>query len=334
MYWDFEHIRQTQGHYPGEEVQLEMASQPGSSLIIEDARFLTMLHQIVPHDLRHLHDPRTRLRRIWLTIGAGLLALPLFWLLYVQAIPALTGPFTHLIPHAWEKRFGEALYTELAPISQRCTNSRLQEKLDVLLHTLISRVGPTPHDFRITIVDQETRNALALPGGHIIVYRGLLEKTKTPEELAGVLAHEIQHIVYRHGMRIMVQNMTLGFMIGALTGDISGIMAFVLEAAHALQTLEYGRKREEEADQKGIELLLTTGINPKGMLNFLEDIHNRMAEDSPTSLQHYLSTHPLPKDRLANLASGIEGDDTTYMSIFPLEDWNQLVGLCAKAKEG
>ena len=331
--WPLQETQQTQGHYSGEEVRLERQSQSGEMLVIEDTYFLTALHHLVPTHVRHFHDPRTRPHRVWLTLGAGIIALPLLWLLYAKGVPALAGPITHFIPYRWEQSLGNALFTELVPGNTHCTDRRIQQKVDALLNALVAQIAPTPHRFQVMIVNQRIINAVALPGGNIIIYRGLLEKTEKPEELAGVLAHEIQHILQRHGMRLLVQNMTLGLLIGALTGDVSGIMAFVLEGAHMLQSLSYSRAAEEEADQRGMELLLKTGINPKGMLNFFEFMQSQHDDRDNDHLWQYLSTHPLPQDRTRNLENLVSQQDTTYRPLFPLDDWKQLNLFCKQDLE-
>ncbi len=326
--WPLQNIRQTQGYYPGEEVRMERRSSSGAMLAIEDIGFLAALHQLTPNQVHHFHNPRTRCLRVWLTLGGGFLALPLLWLLYAQGVPALAGPITHFIPYEWEQTLGHALFNEIAPNHTHCTDPRIQEKVDAVLSSLVTQINPTPPEIQVTIVDQPIRNAVALPGGTIIIFRGLLEKTESPEELAGVLAHEIQHILQRHGMRLLVQNMTLGLIIGALTGDVSGIMAFVLEGAHALQSLSYSRTAEEEADKKGIGLLLKTGINPMGMVSFFEYIQSKSHDRDYDRLSQYLSTHPLPQDRLAKLKILADHKGITYRPLFPMDNWKQLNLLC------
>lgn len=332
--WPFQDIRQTQGSYAGEEVRLERPSHLGEMLVIEDAHFLTALHQLAPNKVRHFHDPRTRRRRILFTLGAGIVALPLLWLLYAKGVPALAGPLTQLIPYTWEQSLGNALFSELAPGPMHCTDRRLQQKVDAVLNALVAQIGSTPHSFHVTILDQPIVNAVALPGANILLFRGLLEKTETPEELAGVLAHEIQHIQQRHGMRLLVQNMTLGLLIGALTGDVSGIMAFVLEGAHVLQSLAYNRTAEEEADQKGMQLLLETGINPKGMLSFFRYMQSQSGDRLNDHLWQYLSTHPIPKDRVANLEDLTSQKEQAYRPLFPFDNWKELVLLCMQDSNG
>ncbi len=302
-------------------------------LVLEDAKFLTALHRLAPHKVGHLHNPRTRTRRLWLTIAAGLLAIPLIWVVYAEGVPALAGPLTSAIPYSWERHFGDALVEEIAPPAERCTDPRLLEKTNILVQALVSTVKRVPYTFRIAIVDKPILNALALPGGYIVIFRGLLESTETPEEFTGVLAHEIQHVLKRHGMRLLVQNMALGLIIGALTGDASGIMTFVLEGAHVLQSLSYSRSAEEEADREGMALLLAAGINPEGMLSFFEYVKEQHGENDHDPLWRYLSTHPTADDRIEKLRAQAEAVTTTAHNLFPLDDWQQITMLCHENAE-
>jgi len=329
--WPLQSLRQTQGHYAGEEVRLEHIDASGEMLVVNDSLFLTSLHQLAPHHVSHFHNPRTYRRRFWVTVGGGIMAFPLLWILYTQGVPALATPLTNLIPLSWERALGNRLLSELAPQETHCSNPSLQEKVDTLLQALTSKTGEMPYQFRVFIVNQSVTNAVALPGGNIILYRGLLEKTETPEELAGVMAHEIQHILQRHSMRQLTHNTTLGLVIGALTGDISGIMAFALEGAHLLQSLSYSRAAEEEADQKGLELLAAAGIDPQGMLSFFEYLQHQQDRHSPDRFWPYLSTHPDIQDRIENLAAFVNQKREPYHPLFPLDNWKQLVWQCNRS---
>ncbi|MBI5627862.1 MAG: M48 family metallopeptidase, partial [Candidatus Rokubacteria bacterium] len=148
-------------------------------------------------------------------------------------------------------------------------------------------------------VDDPTVNALAAPGGFIVVFRGLLERTRTPEELAGVLAHEIEHVLQRHATKALVQHVSTGLLFTALTGDVSGVMAYGFESARVLGTLRYSRAAEEEADTEGMRLLLAAHIDPAGMIAFFEGMEKRRGE--APGLLTYLSTHPAPEERVARL---------------------------------
>ena len=188
--------------------------------------------------------------------------------------------------------------------------------------------------FHVHVVDNPTVNALAAPGGHIIVFRGLLEKTQNIEEMTGVLAHEMQHILLRHSMRLLVQQASMGIVLGALSGDVSGIMTFGLQAAHVLQTLSYSRNFEEQADQEGVLLLLRSDLNPQGMMTFFERIDNKLKEGGHTrKFPKYLSTHPSSGERIQQLQSLIPTTYKTTTSILPASNWQQVRNLCSSSSK-
>src|SRR5207302_1800985 len=105
-------------------------------------------------------------------------------------------------------------------------------------------------------VDDGTVNAFAVPGGQVVLLRGLVERTRTPEELAGVLAHELQHVIQRHATRLLLQHASTGLVLVAVSGDITGAMAYGIESARMLGTLRYSRHLESEADVEGLRMLL------------------------------------------------------------------------------
>ncbi|MCA9501300.1 MAG: M48 family metallopeptidase, partial [Nitrospira sp.] len=173
--------------------------------------------------------------------------------------------------------------------------------------------------------DSPVVNAMAAPGGYVIVFRGLLQDTSSPEEFAGVLAHEIQHILLRHTMHLIVRHVSMAFVIAALSGDASGMMAYALQAAQTLQTLSYSRDAEDQADKQGFHLLQQAKIDPKGMITFFTKLGKEQPVNDPL---RYLSTHPATQDRLAHLTSLLPPDSRTYQT-FPFQsEWSDINTSC------
>jgi predicted Zn-dependent protease len=166
---------------------------------------------------------------------------------------------------------------------------------------------------------------MAAPGGYLIVFRGLLQDTDTPEELAGVLAHEIQHVMLRHGMRLIVQHVSMAVIIAALSGDASGMLSYGLQAAQTLQTLSYSRMAENQADEQGLALLQQAGINPEGMMLFFEKLSHKEEDTSPF---RYVSTHPPTTERRRHLEDLTSADSIPYQAFAFKQDWETLRDLC------
>ncbi|WP_167320850.1 M48 family metallopeptidase [Desulfosudis oleivorans] len=144
-------------------------------------------------------------------------------------------------------------------------------------------------------------NALALPGGTIIFTDELVEVAEHDEELTAILAHEVGHVVHRHGMRRMVQSSLLSFAAMVLTGDASGVSEIFLGLPVVLTELAYSREFENTADQYALDYLKSAGIPPARFADILTRIDKTSrheAENGKTSWTGYLSTHPPTPERV------------------------------------
>src|SRR5262249_20774964 len=149
-----------------------------------------------------------------------------------------------------------------------------------LLESIVARLAgalpaESPYKFRVYVVNESPVNALAAPGGYIVVFRGLIDQAKRPEELAGVLAHEMQHVVQRHTTQAIIQHGSTGLLLAALTGDMTGPLAYGLQSARVLGQLQYSRRAESQADAEGMKMLLAARIDPNGLIRFFQDVSDR-----------------------------------------------------------
>lgn len=154
--------------------------------------------------------------------------------------------------------------------------------------------------YEFHVVEDEAINAFALPGGVIVVHSGLIKAAKRPEELAGVLAHEVQHVELRHSLHAMVKELGLRGLWGALTGDLGGTLAG--KAALKLTALRFSRDAESEADKKGFETLVRLNIDPSGMVDFFGTMQKAGGATPPA----LLSTHPASEARQKELQAMLE----------------------------
>ena len=324
--WPYDQVRQTQGFYAGEQVRLEKGGEIAEALLISDAAFLTALHEVAPGLSTRFHDPARRRTRIELTLLAALAVIGIALALYQWGIPLLAAFVAPRVPIAWEERLGSSVIEQLAPPKKRCEDQELRAAIDDVLKTLTAPLPSHPFTLRVMVVNDSLVNALAVPGGSIVVFRGLLKRTRTPEEFAGVLAHEVQHVLQRHVMRALLQHASTGLLVVALTGDVSGAMAYGLEAARTLGTLQYSRVAEEEADREGMRMLLAAKVDPEGMITFLEGLKRK--EEDPAGLLRYLSTHPATADRIERLRSLAGPPGRPWIKLLPDSDWTALRERC------
>jgi predicted Zn-dependent protease len=162
---------------------------------------------------------------------------------------------------------------------------------------------------------------MALPGGHIYVFDGLIEQARTPDELAGVLAHEIGHVARRDGTRIAVQTAGLSFLFGMMLGDFVGGGAVVIAARTVLKS-SYSRRIETAADAYSVALMAKAGGDPHALAAILA----RIVTDREHGIKILLD-HPETRDRIAAIdAVALSGPITPLLDA---TDWNALKQICA-----
>jgi len=301
--WPYAEITQTQGDYDGEQVRLERGAAP-EVLVIDDAAFLSQLRKVAPRSTHRFHDPGSRLRRpAW--VGMALVAsIVLAAAIYFWGIPSAATFAAEQIPVSWEEQLGEVVSGTFAGSLPKCEDKEVIGAVDDLVARLAAAVPGNPYTFRVSVVRHDLMNAFAAPGGHIVVFSGLLRRTERPEELAGVLAHEMSHVIQRHGTKALFRDVSTSIFLSAIAGDASGAMGKVLESAKTLGDLHYSRKAEDEADLEGFKMLVAARLDPGGLVSFFEKLQKKDLKVNQEFLK-YLSTHPLTGERIARL-KGIE----------------------------
>lgn len=326
LWWPYEEIRQTQGFYSGEQVRLERGGEFSEALLVSDTSFLTQLHQIAPELATRFHEPARRRRRARIVLIAALASIGILTVLYLWGIPALAAFVASRVPVSWEEHLGRSVVKHLVPPAMRCADNTRTRVIDEIITVLTAPLPTSPFTIRVIVVNDSTINAFAVPGGYIVLYRGLLEKTQTAEELAGVLAHELQHIFKHHVTQALIQHVSTGLLLAAITGDTSKATAYGLESARLLGILRYSRQSEEEADAAGMRMLLESGIDPKGMIAFYELLTKSTSETS--SILKYLSTHPSTGDRIKKLKSLVEQSQPKSVKLLKGYDWSNIKKIC------
>jgi beta-barrel assembly-enhancing protease len=157
--------------------------------------------------------------------------------------------------------------------------------------------------YRFYVVNAPQVNAFAVPGGHIYINRGLIERTRNMSELAGVLAHEVAHVEHRHGIAQMerMQGTNLALTVGyVLLGRApTGLEETAIGVGGHLWFARHSREAENEADATAVGLLVRAGIDPNGLPSFFNVLLEEQRRQ-PGAVEQWFSTHPLTTDRVAN----------------------------------
>lgn len=165
---------------------------------------------------------------------------------------------------------------------------------------------PYQFDFHV-LADDQTVNAFALPGGQIFITAGLLGRLKSEDQLAGVLGHEIGHVIHRHSAQQMAQSDFYQGLVGAVatatTDPYSGMGGGqIAQYVAQIQQMKFGRKDELQSDEFGVKYMIQAGYNPEAMIQVMEIL----AEASGGAQRdEFMSSHPSPENRIAKIKEHI-----------------------------
>src|SRR5690606_35933106 len=231
------------------------------------------------------------------------------------ALPDFGSPADIALSKDAEAQLGRSVMRELYRENAVVEDPELSEYLASLGARIASHANDGTFDFRFFLVEENSINAFALPGGFIGVNTGLILETENESELAGVLAHEVSHVTQRHIARSIYHNQrasmtSLAAMIAAVllgVGDnmsgnaVQGAVA-ASQAMAAQMQINFTRANEHEADRIGIGVLSAAGFDPNGMSSFFEKISRRYANLGDL-IPPLLQTHPVSTQRTAEARS-------------------------------
>src|SRR5215468_6818344 len=231
-------------------------------------------------------------------VGWSLAAAASIVLVTLYGVPLAADRLAPLVPESFERRFGDVAEQQVKLIfgQKVCSNPAGQAAFDKLITTVRNAAG-LDTSVQSAVVSSEIPNALALPGGKIFVFDSLIAKAKSPDEIAGVIAHELGHLKHRDNMRGLIYNGGTSFLIGLLFGDITGSSALIF-ASRTLITASYSREAETAADTFSIDMMHKLGRPPKAMGELMLRVTGKEGGKGLT----IISTHPLTEDRLARMS--------------------------------
>jgi predicted Zn-dependent protease len=216
------------------------------------------------------------------------------------------------VPVDWEIKAGDKLFEQVVATKRLVTDSNLNAQLKLITGPLLAGIKDNRYPLKFHIVEDATLNAFAMPGGNVVIHSGLLMAADSPEEVAGVLGHEIAHVTQRHSIRSILSSAGLFLVVQTLVGDVSGIVAVLANNSAFLLDRKFSRDFERESDNHGWDYLLAADIKPQGMIAFftkMQEEEKRMREkmkeatsiDVDPGALEFLSTHPATEDRMKNL---------------------------------
>lgn len=244
---------------------------------------------------------------------------PRLLLLFVVAIALMFAgvrwgvPWTadlaaRLVPVSVEQRIGTGVMQTLdyAVFKPSTLPPKQQQQVQAVFDDLTRNQVNLEHTLQLHFRKGDTigANALALPGGDIVITDELIEMASSQDEIAGVLAHEIGHVHHRHGLRRMARAVGLSAVLMMMTGDISSMVSDTAAMGAGLLDLAYSRDFERDADTHAAELMQASGRDPAALAHMLERLEK--SHPDKLSLPDWTASHPATEERIRRLRETLQ----------------------------
>jgi Zn-dependent protease with chaperone function len=270
-------------------VHVESRTDPDRQVTTSDA---TLVAQLVHAGARRVGLPRGR-QAVVVGVSCALAVVAVFVALYAAA-PWLSRRAAEHVPLTVEQRldvraggiFGRTYCDTPAALSA--------------LQALERRLDPNGEiPAAVHVVNVSVPNAFSLPGGTILVTRGLVDAAQSADEVAGVLAHELAHVKHRHVLAELIESTFMSAVWGLTIGDYSGLLVVDPRTLQNLLELRHSRDAEIEADATAADLLARARVSTAGLIAFFERNRSRAQDELD-----FISTHPATAERLSLLRTG------------------------------
>ena len=226
-----------------------------------------------------------------------------------QTVPLTNRPQLLLIPEGTEIQLGLSSYQEILQKARVSHDPALNEQVTRVGTRIAEATGRTDYQWEFRVLEDKQANAFCLPGGKVAVYTGILPITRDDAGLAAVLGHEVSHAIARHGGERLSQQLAVQGGLLAVQGALARrdgptvqLVAAALGAGATVGVLlPWSRLQESEADHLGLIFMAKAGYHPSAA----RDLWVRMASLGGPRQPEFLSTHPAPQTRIAQIEAWI-----------------------------
>ncbi|MCF8330498.1 MAG: M48 family metallopeptidase [Crocinitomicaceae bacterium] len=220
-----------------------------------------------------------------------------------------------------EKKIGDLLVKAVISSEKISCDSLVIEKIDSLVGEICVSNSIDPNTIHLHLIEKNEVNAFAMPGGHLVIYTGLLKKTENSDQLCGVLAHEIAHIKLSHVVQKLSSDIGLSVLFTLTTNGGNSHVA--QEILRNLSSTSFGRSLEKEADIKAVLYLIKSNINPLALVDFMKIM--TIEENDFSSNLEWINTHPTSMNRVSYLKSEVRRyTNRNYLKPIPSDVWKMI----------
>jgi Zn-dependent protease with chaperone function len=344
--WLYDDIRLVDRPVAGRPARLLNLTQEMARLEVSGEEPLEILHRLAPDIAKTgMRDPAQWRLAAALTVALGLLFGGIWWGLSSSA-PLIAA----MMPVEVEERIGKSTVEQVTLLfggfrgtdELTCRRRDGLRALDAMTEQLTA-VDDSPYEFKVRVLDIDIPNAFAAPGGYIVIFRGLIDLAESPDEVAGVLAHEMGHVTHQHSTTHLIR--AIGFQTLIVPLISGGAMAadVLSQMGQAALQASYTRDMEEDADRVAVALMNSAGLKAATFTDLLYRIEQKFgalqekdeeggegADDGSFSIPDMMATHPSTPDRarmVRELAApgGVSGLDAAQ--------WQALRSICGSGKD-
>jgi Zn-dependent protease with chaperone function len=317
--WPFDTIRRADA--AGNRLRLSSSSAaPLARLEVDDPAIIDAVIRRCPA----LDAGRAGPAQTWRIVFWSAAAIASILGIVIYGLPIIAERLAPLVPRSVEQRIGEAVDMQVRALfgGKVCDQPDGKAAFATMIEK-IRAAGGIDYPLDAQVLPSKIPNAVALPGGKVYLFDALLQKAQGPDEIAGVLAHELGHVHHRHNMRTLIYNGGTSFLVGLLLGDVTGGSA-VIFATRSLLQASHSREAEQEADEFAGSVMRGLGrsLVPMGELLL------RVTGEQGKQLAGFtiLNSHPLTEDRLATAKKNDRAN--TGPEILSPDEWRALKAIC------
>jgi beta-barrel assembly-enhancing protease len=227
------------------------------------------------------------------------------------------------VPPAQERQLGEEYAAQLDQQLRFTSDSALARYVARLGERIAGVTEREDRRWRFSVVDSDELNAFAVPGGFVYVNRGLVARAGDMSELAGVLGHEIGHVVLRHSIEQMQKrtktNVVVSLVCGLTELCASDVARIAIGVGGDVVFARYSRDDESEADSAAVEYLVRAGIDPRGVPRMFERLLAARTRE-PTVVDAWLGSHPLEESRITRTSALVARHDSVALDRLERDD--------------
>lgn len=297
-------------------LQIERADPPDGGFVFSDPdhpdwEIHTLEEEILkqsalqrqPHTRNQINALQSgqELKRRLKIIGAFLAGFTLVAMMVTMLMGLMVRSLVARVPVEWEQELGDKVIADLKEKEKFVEDTNLMARVTQAVAPLLPVVPNHGLQYKFYLMEYQMPNAFALPGGHVVVTTSLVKLADRPEEIAGVVAHELAHVTQRHGFRKIISSAGPLLLSQLFLRGNSGVMGVLVGSSQLLVAQGFSQEYELEADDVGWQYLVDAHIDPRGMPEILKKIKVEAQRLKVIQGPQAFSSHPATEKRIRRL---------------------------------